>query len=68
MSEQESCGNCRFMDWMSDSEGQCLRYPPSILRPNRPGIASADDYTFPIIYEHEWCGEWKPAPTTTKES
>jgi hypothetical protein len=52
MAEDERCEECRFGDRVRDTV-QCHRYPPK-------STAMKDDLSrFPIMYLHDWCGEFQ---------
>jgi hypothetical protein len=60
--EKKLCETCRFYEYVGVDNcdglesGLCHRYPPT-----RPPIApeNGDDVnSYPVVFEHSWCGEW----------
>lgn len=81
MSGQERCGNCKFWLFVSDvnedsdkpsPRGVCRKSPPVFVGEHKDGslcqFAHPNDWSQPWQFETGWCGEWQPAPATTKES
>ena len=52
---REKCENCRFYkeDTGTKGGGQCLRFPPL--------PTTHTNGTFPEVWGHLWCGEYKKA-------
>ena len=89
--ELKLCTNCRFWSdergvgifHLSESEGQCRRYPPSVVQTNEhlriahedrrfekpyiPDRAWSPSHVWPLTLSLEWCGEWS-APTANDEN
>jgi len=54
MPRAKICAFCKFFESYGENlaGGQCRRNPP------RPGEAGK---RWPVVEEHEWCGEFKPS-------
>lgn len=50
--EKELCRNCRFYLADSGVNGDCRRYPPTVVEYD-------NDPVFPMVDGTDWCGEWK---------
>ena len=48
------CGTCNYFSRDSKREGQCLRYPPQVVRSLNNAINSYS----PHVFRHDKCGEW----------
>lgn len=71
MSKKECCGNCRFFDWpvAAIPEGAranisfCDRYPPVFTgEPGWEEAGESGNWSRPLVYESEFCGEFQPIP------
>ncbi len=74
----ESCGNCRYMERCSgitresegelptDEYGSCRRYPPVFVN-DRGEEMNVCSWSFPVIHEDQWCGEWRESLPSNKE-
>lgn len=75
--ETQNCGKCRFFQLLAvhkneegrvlyqDSTSVCKRYPPATLSDNPLPYVAQDmtriPYSFPVVDEWQWCGEYQPA-------
>lgn len=62
---KEYCITCKFWDAYDEepdnvpmAQGDCHRFPPSIPIVDEE-IKGVQLVTFPIMFDEEWCGEWK---------
>ena len=55
MARARICAFCKFFESYGENlaGGQCRRNPP---RPGETGMR------WPVVAEHEWCGEFRPGP------
>jgi len=69
------CKNCIFfdyggVDYVAEDMGECRRFPPKMPSPPKYTEIENDIYLlaediedqvyFPIVFETDWCGEFKP--------
>ncbi len=48
---EPACGDCRFWLEGDNNSGYCRRMPPVVVAPNTS--------EFPLIYNKNWCGEFR---------
>jgi hypothetical protein len=51
-----TCGTCRFFSREDNYVGECRRYAP------RP-TADMNEWTWPVVHQAHWCGEFQPKST-----
>jgi hypothetical protein len=56
----ERCETCRFFlyddEGNEDKVGECHRFPRAVGPDSR---SSGYGWEFPVLYVHDWCGEWR---------
>lgn len=53
-----NCETCFFWHELGDSAGICQRFPSS-QRKADPDCVGGFNWGQPIMYQDEWCGEWR---------
>lgn len=58
--KNRACVDCAFFQISADEDdarhvGECRRYAPRAV----VGAGDSSDAWFPIVYRHEWCGEFE---------
>jgi hypothetical protein len=58
--ERKQCGNCRFAAFAPGTGGryECRRHAPQ-------GVDEYKRPQFPVMYSHDWCGDFEKKPKET---
>jgi len=58
------CCHCRFFDELNEDQGHCRRHAPRALPmaivANNDGKRAGSVACYPIVFPHDWCGEYEP--------
>lgn len=57
---ERRCGTCRWYIQNDISQGECVRYPPTVQLVTQPNGAVGTMSVFPPTQAQHVCGEWQP--------